>query len=573
MTHDMAPKDPYADYSRSQSMYDPSRGAPVRDFRMRGYTSHQMLEEHKRSVLPLGESPSPRAPVQKNEPVTKLVNPGRADTSSEFFQGKHTTAQTRANVFGGIDDRFTPAEVARLEKQRTQQHQDELQRYIEEVKRSKVEAGSSKDHEKRKDLEMLRAYDPWSKPAAEGGKSKALVSKDRQDRQVAEAAGDSYVAQVFGKQGAGAPVRTDSGKVKANYTVDGDTQMSNVYRSNFGVDAGRRYGPRDGANDYKAALDLQSSERARLVAEQSAQERSSVEESPFVRGSQNPPPRVKQPKEDPDRERRAHYAKALEQQQKEHRAKKEQEVHDKSKGDDYVPWGRGVGVPERDASGKLVKKAPANPIPTEPTMVDFLGRPGAGAPISEGSGRLSPNKAAPPAEGSYDPFGKPGAGAPGGEARRTRTITDMQSGSSPTQGSYAARHDFLREQQAHIEAKRQSDKAAVATDRDSPHKPDDFFKFGQGAANPKRDEHGHMSSQHRGQTDIIQMQLDTGGGLGRKQKGETSQALHQQLERQAHEKRQLDAQARQAQIEEEQRHVGNASQWQGKAGEDRKSVV
>ncbi len=105
------------------------------------------------------------------------------------------------------------------------------------------------------------------------------------------------------------PTDLGAGKVKAAYTLDGDTQMGNVYRSNFGVDAGRRYGSKEGANDYKAALDAQAQERARITAEQTAQAKHPVEDSPFTRGSQNPPPRVKQPKEDPDRERRAHYAK------------------------------------------------------------------------------------------------------------------------------------------------------------------------------------------------------------------------------------------------------------------------
>ncbi len=45
------------------------------------------------------------------------------------------------------------------------------------------------------------------------------------------------MAQVFGKQGAGAPVRSDTGEVVATYHVDGDTQMGNVFRNNFGVHA------------------------------------------------------------------------------------------------------------------------------------------------------------------------------------------------------------------------------------------------------------------------------------------------------------------------------------------------
>lgn len=51
----VSPKDPYI--GRSQTMYDPSEGPALRDHRRRGYTSHNMTEEHKRTILCYLEKP------------------------------------------------------------------------------------------------------------------------------------------------------------------------------------------------------------------------------------------------------------------------------------------------------------------------------------------------------------------------------------------------------------------------------------------------------------------------------------------------------------------------------------
>jgi hypothetical protein len=79
-------------------MYDPSGGPAIRDHRMRGYTSHQMIEEHKKGTLLLcvsneflvsaSVSPPPRRQLG-TEPVTRIPDPGRADhgSSDQFFQG------------------------------------------------------------------------------------------------------------------------------------------------------------------------------------------------------------------------------------------------------------------------------------------------------------------------------------------------------------------------------------------------------------------------------------------------------------------------------------------------------
>lgn len=533
---------------------------------MRGYTSHQMIEEHKK--VSASVSPPPRRQLG-TEPVTRIPDPGRADhgSSDQFFQGKHTTAHQRTNILGGIDDRFTPAEVAKFEKQRTQEHQAELQKYIDEVKRSRSDAVTSLDSQKRKDLELLKTYDPWGKPGAGARKEHTgLTSKSKLDDQAAQSAPDTYVGQVMGRQGAGAPVRTDSGKVRAQYTVDGDTQMANIYRSNFGVDAGVRYGAKGKEDDYRKALEAQTAEKSSRVA----QERERAAQEAAQEAARDPLGRVPvaapspRKKEDPERAKKEHYAKALEQQSREHQERKQREKTEKMAGSDYTPWGKGVGAPERDASGKIVKKAPPPELASEPTIVDRMGKPGGGAPMMEQSGRMSPRKPLEPAD-AYDPFGRPGAGAPGGNARRTKTTTDMYGGASPT-GDSATRQEFLHEQQRLMEEKQQMVERERAASKAETHHPEEFFKFGQGAANPKRDDRGNLLNQRRGQTDIIGMNLDQGGGLGRKQKTDQSYALHHQLEVQAQQRRVQEDQARQAELARDRAHVAEAGSWQGKAG-------
>lgn len=563
LNHDMSPCDPYA---RSQSMYDPSSGPGVRDFRRRGYTSHQMTEEHTKTVNDY-VSPPRKAPVAN--PVTSIANPGRAETSLEFFQGKHTTVAQRSNTITGINDRFTPADIAKQEKERTMAHQVEIQRYIEDVKKQKQGAAALTQDQKRRDLEELKSYDPWGKGSGAPKAHNAFVSKDRLDAKVAAASTDDYAARSFGKQGAGAPVRAETGEVQAHYHVDGDVQVNNVYRSNFGVDAGTRYGPKDQAR-IRENLEEQTRERSQAVVEEKRREAEEdvarAKLDPMNKmGKGVPPPRVSH-RTDPEKEKKQHYAKSLQQQAQAKAASKEEPAAASS---DYSPWGRGVGTVERDASGKIVKKAPTQPAPTSnDALVDMLGRPGAGAPVKEGTGKLSPRKGEQAAgEGGsdgYDPFGRPGAGAPGGDARRHRP--ELLEGTTSPTGNGPARQKFLKEQQELMVQKQKEVEAARVAERQATVSPDQFFKFGQGAANPKRDEEGNLVNQRRGQTDIIGMNLDQGGGLGRKQKTEHSNVLHQQLDKQAQEKRAIEQQQRQQDIASDMQHVQAAGSWQGKAG-------
>lgn len=388
------------------------------------------------------------------------------------------------------------------------------------------------------------------------------MSVERAEQQAASRTTDTYVAQMFGKQGAGAPVRGESGEVVATYHIDGDTQMGNLFRNNFGVHATVRYGEKGTVNEYKAALDQQSVERAQKVERERTEQQTS-EPGFFLKPSEKQPSRVRVAKDvsPGELERRVNYAKTLEEQSKDQKTRKQQQqAAAKATGDDYKPWGKGIGTVDRDTEGKLVKKVPVPWVQAEPTIVNFLGKPGAGAPVVEGSGRLSPQKQSVSPD-PFDPFGKPGAGAPGLDgARRQRGADDQGPSLSPT-----ARQGLLREQQAMIEAHRQQERdAAVANGGGS--SPDQFFKFGQGAANPKRDDNGMLQRQNRGQTDIIGMNLDTGGGLGRKQKTENSRALHDALDRQAQDKMTTESSTRQMTIAEEQKHVSAAGTWQGKPG-------
>lgn len=567
LMHDMSPCDPYAnDYGRSKSMYDPSQGPGVRDHRRRGYTSHQMMEEHKK--VPNDYVSPPRRAKTEN-PVTSMQDPGRAQTSLEFFEGKHTTAQQRLNTITGVHDRFTPAEIVKMEKEKTAQQQLDTQRYLDDVKRSKQQAAVVADAEKRKDLEMLKTYDPWGKGSGAPKGKNALVSKERVDAQIAASATEDFVTGGFGKQGAGAPVRTGSGNVAARYHLDGDVQVNNVYRSNLGADASARYGPKDPAK-VKETLEEQARQRSMLQAEErqraAEEEKARLEHDPFNKLGKGVPPPRQSKRADPEKERKQTYAKALQSQQQAKQAQVEQDKTSGASPVSYDPWGRGVGTVERDSSGKVMKKVPSQTaINTEPTIVDLMGKPGGGNPVQDGSGRLSPRKNPAVPDEAVDQFGRLGNQAGPKDARYHKTVEILEGNTSPT-NSYAARSKFLQEQKELMVQKQRETEAAKAAERVSGASPDQFFKFGQGAANPKRDEQGNIVNQRRAQSDVTFMNLDQGGGLGRKQRTEHSSALHQQLEEQVMQKKQIEQQQKEQEMAKERTHLQAAGSWQGKAG-------
>ena len=196
--------------------------------------------------------------------------------------GSYTTPQTRQQ---GVK--------LREQAPRPEKFKAEIGQYIDEVKKYKEDQAQIRDREKRQDLEMLKNYDPWSKSSVPKGVSflsfffsifpfffrtsspcssssfffplplppssppsssshshhhhlktspkslqnKHKVGMETVNKQVEQAVDGAYTQVAFGKPGAGAPIRTSSGKVQAHYHVDPDTQMSNVYRDNLGATA------------------------------------------------------------------------------------------------------------------------------------------------------------------------------------------------------------------------------------------------------------------------------------------------------------------------------------------------
>ena len=94
--------------------------------------------------------------------------------------------------------------------------------------------------------------------------------------------------------------------------------------------------------------------------------------------------------------------------------------------------------------------------------------------------------------------------------------------------------------------------------------PETYFKWGQGAANPKRDAQGNILPSKRVVSDVVQHNMERGGGLGRKQKSELSSVIHTELDQLAAQRRQRDTEWRQAELALERHHTTMHDSWQGR---------
>lgn len=570
--HDMSPRDPY---QRSNTIsYQPSGGDPIRDNRLKGYTSHSMINENRpveravkeRSTAAELDNKTFRR-AQMSDPFRPRQDPGRAERPDEFFNGRHTTLQNRQNT-ESISNRFQPNNSPRTEK-----YKAEIHTYIDEVKRYKDEIARQRDHEKRQDLEMLKNYDPWSKQAVPKQRHNK-VGLEKAYRVTEKTAPSTYAEKAFGKPGAGAPIVSENGQVSTHYQLNPDTQMQNVYRGNLGATAAVKFGDKQDASTYRRELSQQESERR--VAEHAARqqdmeaERIMQQHQPFGKPGGGAPlgdaklKLVDRQKKADSAQRKKKYAETLESQRKEEHVRRNLEKKELSTASDYQPWGKGVGKPERDASGKLIKKTARADIPAEGTMVELLGKPGGGAPAFNGTGKISPKKPMEPNETElFHPWGKPGAGAPTGNTRVAGNTQRAVMGTSPDPATKA---QARREQQEFLEMHREmsmSQKNNMPREENDPEK---YFRWGQGTSNPKRDTGGRLTNQHRNRTDVIDMNVDKGGGLGRKQKTGFSNQLHSDLENQAAERKTRANNERQREISEERAHNDNSSRWQGKQG-------
>lgn len=581
LSHDMAPVDPLS-LTRSRTMYEPSQGEPSRDFRMKGYPANSMIEAKKPPTETVLIDPS--ASFKKVAVTQRVEDPGKSDLGdgTSFYFGKYSSTHDRQKA-KGLGDMFTTPQDKEVMKHRTDKHQQEIESYLNSVRQAKELEARKRDAEKRADLEMLSNYDPWAKKATTD--NPRLVSLSMQEKKQEKHINDAYAAKVFGKDGSGAPNRTQSGRLKAQYTTDANTEVSNVFRGNHATQASHRYGKKD--NTMRDTLSQQAMER-RKTEMQRRQESAMLaqmhqELDPF--NKETAPPvggrlratisNAATGKVKPPPEQTRTYAETLKMQTQEMHERKAAELHEiKEAPSDYEPWGKGFGnsMPRHTSKGETfarVKPVEHAPEGGEGTLANFLGKPGAGAP-SDNVRRVVPKEVVP--DGAYHPFGKAGAGAPivteDGNLHTKVVGKVIDDAYTRTKVTKSAKQQLLEEQKTIINEKdvmRSSFKKSQV-EEDKNFSIEDALKFGQGYGNPKRDEKNRITNQARPRADIIETNLDKGGGLGRKQKGSYSHQFHEQLSKQAQEK----TEAQRHEVERErtmdQQHFQAANTWQGKEG-------
>eukprot|EP01147_Barroeca_monosierra_P007084 gene7084-9627_t len=198
--------------------YKPSQGVPKRDTRLKGFSvldpsgSCLMLDAPTREAM---KSVSPPPPAQRTRHVEDRVDPGFSDVGSrDFYNGKHSSKYLR-EATGGIKAMFD-------DPKRAEERSKEQRDFLRHFKRANIIAMKQRrqmaELEKASEIERSKSHlttDPWERnrpriPHEGRMPCRHPVTKGEVHR---ESKDDSYVSHVFGRGGAGAPLRDVDGKL------------------------------------------------------------------------------------------------------------------------------------------------------------------------------------------------------------------------------------------------------------------------------------------------------------------------------------------------------------------------
>ncbi|XP_066301205.1 uncharacterized protein [Branchiostoma lanceolatum] len=234
LDHDITPKDFNA------FTPPPATEAPRRTYKYQGFPDKQFegVKEPLTGPLRLREKEAP-PPKRKKVQATQFVNgkpifelDGKnfqygTDELHHLLESSDKIPLRRSDF---LKDQRGSAEERRRHKQQNEAEQD-IARWRTEKARKKVE----EVEEKKKDLEMLKTYQPFGRPG--GGAPKPGTKKESPpitDNRMAPMNRMTNSLETrfkppmpehtyedgFGKPGGGAPFRTESGKIKTTYKMD-----------------------------------------------------------------------------------------------------------------------------------------------------------------------------------------------------------------------------------------------------------------------------------------------------------------------------------------------------------------
>ncbi|XP_076324443.1 uncharacterized protein LOC143232660 isoform X2 [Tachypleus tridentatus] len=392
-----------------------------------------------------------------------------------------------------------------------------------------------KEEEKRRDMEMLRSYNPWNKPGAgapmQNSKRTKVIEKQMisSDQSNDDILGNTLTG--FGRPGAGAPHRTKSGRTKTQLFGDPDIRFQDAQHVRLSIENQLRYKNSEGDNV------------------------------------------------DNTKEKRIKQQTTINKQQMESEESK------------YEPWGKGCGNPERDEVGNIRRHKFLTSVQhgglEHTSFSEDIGvalplsnRGGNGAPqmtssgnpktrlrntldFSEFSGHFTGDNAASPIEEKedYNPWGKPGAGAPLKDKRAVGMdfMGRSTSGNSKKRNQESKQnylHDLLQE----TEEKKNREKMEKQ-----------LIDDGIGVVSwiqqktvgrPRKDPvTGEMLNHSKGVSDVTATKLDI-----RRLKSNQSEEYHNYLTQQAESRRRQRQEQKEREICEQKQHVDTWNSFWGKGG-------
>ncbi|XP_078580237.1 uncharacterized protein LOC144864237 isoform X21 [Branchiostoma floridae x Branchiostoma japonicum] len=574
LDHDITPKD--------FSAFTPPPGteAPRRTYKYQGFPDKQFEGVKQPLTGPLGfrenDAPPPkRKKVQATQfvngkPIFELDGKNFQYGTDELHHLLESSDKIPVRRSDFLKDQRGSAEERRRHKQQNEAELD-IARWRTEKARKKVE----EVEEKKRDLEMLKTYQPFGRPG--GGAPKPGIKKDSPPI-VTENRMHTY-EDGFGKPGGGAPYRTESGKIKTTFKQDPVLRFKDNKASARELEQIERYrlDPR-AAMEYKTELArLMDDKKHQMQQEYQADieaDRKMAEFNPFGKPGAGAPLRDYH---DPTKPRLV-------------------DKVDRSQGggDEYDPWGKGQGAPMWDKSGNVrrFKRTDVYGVP-ETYQSDVKGgtldlKPtGGGGPLLDDSGKVKSKvkKTMVYENGEYvakatsaeirreserDWWGKPGGGAPvvndkGQIVRSTRGkfLKDATGPVSDTSRTILAnsKKSYFEDLKVAVKEEKEKKEKERRKLREAGGDVAQWMKESQ-TGKPKRDPvTGQLMGANRIMSDVTKQKMDV-----RHERGQGSQALYNDLVAQAEQRRQLRLDERRREIEMERKHQMTMDNSWGREG-------
>ncbi|CAH1241946.1 Hypp6447 [Branchiostoma lanceolatum] len=574
LDHDITPKDFNA------FTPPPATEAPRRTYKYQGFPDKQFegVKEPLTGPLRLREKEAP-PPKRKKVQATQFVNgkpifelDGKnfqygTDELHHLLESSDKIPLRRSDF---LKDQRGSAEERRRHKQQNEAEQD-IARWRTEKARKKVE----EVEEKKKDLEMLKTYQPFGRPG--GGAPKPGTKKESPP--ITDNRMHTY-EDGFGKPGGGAPFRTESGKIKTTYKMDASLWFkANNKAAERELETIERYklDPQT-AKEYKTELArLMDDKKQKMQQEYQADmeaDKKMADFNPFGKPGAGAPLRDYH---DPYKPRLV-------------------DKVDRSEGGgaEYDPWGKGQGAPMYDKSGNIrrFKRTDLYGVP-ETYRSDVKGgtldlKPtGGGGPLLDDSGKVKPKvkKTMVYENGEYvakatsaeirresdrDWWGKPGGGAPvvnenGQIIRSTRgkLLTDATGPVSDTSKTVLAnsKKSYFEDLKVAVKEEKEKKQRERRELREAGGDVAQWMKESQ-TGKPKRDPvTGQLMGANRIMSDVTKQQMDV-----RNERGQGSQALYNDLVAQAEQRRQQRMDDRKREIEMERKHQMTMDNSWGREG-------